>query len=78
MYDSLPLPANIIAALFIAFLVAAFVTPSVAALAVRVNAIDLPGEERRIHRRAVPRLGGVAILLGFFAAVLVLDRKSVV
>ncbi len=71
MYDSLPLPLRIAAAMLVSFLCAAFVTPSVASLARRVKAIDLPGEERRVNERAVPRLGGVAILLGFFASALV-------
>ena len=71
MYDSLPLPLRIAAAMLVSFLCAAFVTPSVASLARRVKAIDLPGEVRRVNERAVPRLGGVAILLGFFASALV-------
>ena len=40
------------------------VTPLVARLAVKINALDLPGE-RKLHSSPVPRLGGIAIYLGF-------------
>lgn len=50
-------------------LVAAFATPWVARFAHRVDAIDLPGEARKIHQRAIPRIGGIAVVLGFFAPI---------
>ena len=71
MFLSSPLPMRLFLAALTAFACAAALTPSVAGLARRVNAIDLPGEARRVNRRAVPRLGGVAILMGFFTAALV-------
>lgn len=51
-------------------LVAAIATPLVVKLAHRVDAIDLPGEARKIHQRAIPRIGGVAVVLGFFAPII--------
>ena len=40
-------------------------TPAVGSLARILGAVDEPGaERRRIHRRAVPTLGGLAIFLG--------------
>src|SRR3990170_7832333 len=40
-------------------------TPAVGTLARILGAVDEPGtERRRIHRRAVPTLGGLAIFLG--------------
>lgn len=51
-------------------LVAAIATPLVARLAHRVDAIDLPGEARKIHQRAIPRIGGIAVVLGFFAPII--------
>jgi UDP-GlcNAc:undecaprenyl-phosphate GlcNAc-1-phosphate transferase len=39
-------------------------TPLVQRLAVKVNALDLPGE-RKLHRQPIPRLGGIAIYLAF-------------
>lgn len=65
-----PLSVRVAAAMLTAFACAYVLTPSVGSLAERVHAIDLPGEERKIHKRAVPRLGGIAILAAFFAALL--------
>jgi UDP-GlcNAc:undecaprenyl-phosphate GlcNAc-1-phosphate transferase len=58
--------------LFLASLVTSFrLTPWVRRLAERFNAIDLPSQ-RKIHDRATPRLGGVAIFLAFALLVLIL------
>jgi UDP-GlcNAc:undecaprenyl-phosphate GlcNAc-1-phosphate transferase len=46
-------------------------TPMVKRLALRVGAVDQPGE-RRVHEATVPRLGGVALLLAAFAPLVVL------
>jgi len=42
-------------------------TPATMYLAKKVGAIDYPGE-RRVHRKPIPRLGGVAMYLSFIAA----------
>jgi UDP-GlcNAc:undecaprenyl-phosphate GlcNAc-1-phosphate transferase len=41
-------------------------TPAVGRVARVLGVVDEPGEARRMHLRAVPRLGGVAIFLGIF------------
>ncbi|HYX43980.1 MAG TPA: undecaprenyl/decaprenyl-phosphate alpha-N-acetylglucosaminyl 1-phosphate transferase, partial [Acidimicrobiales bacterium] len=55
----------------IVFLVAAVVTylatPAVWRLAVRLGAVVRP-DERRVHLRPTPTLGGVAMLIAFLAA----------
>jgi len=51
-----------------AAIVAVVATPLASALAYRVGAIDEPGE-RRIHEGRIPRLGGLAVLLGSLAVV---------
>ncbi|MHB0994821.1 MAG: MraY family glycosyltransferase [Elusimicrobiales bacterium] len=43
--------------------------PASAWLAVRIGAIDQPSE-RKVHTSPVPRIGGLAVYLGFMAAVL--------
>ena len=58
-----------ITAFIIALGVAYMVTPSVQRLAVRWGAVDKP-EARKVHTGIIPRLGGLAIYIGFIAAVL--------
>jgi UDP-GlcNAc:undecaprenyl-phosphate GlcNAc-1-phosphate transferase len=61
--------------IYIAFLIALAVayiaTPFVIKLANRVGAIDVPKDNRRVHKVPIPRLGGIAIFIGFMVAVLV-------
>ena len=45
-------------------------TPAVKAFANKIGAIDVPTEERRVHDHPIPRLGGLAIFLGFIISVL--------
>ncbi len=53
----------------VAFLVALISTPFVRKLAFKINAVDHPSG-RKVHSRLMPRLGGIAIYLGFVAALL--------
>ena len=55
--------------LIASFLITYFATPVIQALALRVGALDLPSE-RKIHSRVTPRLGGLAVFIGFWAAFL--------
>ncbi|MCA9602847.1 MAG: MraY family glycosyltransferase [Polyangiales bacterium] len=60
-----------------ALLLAAALTPLVRRMAVRLGAIDSPGE-RRVNVRQIPRLGGIAVVLAFFlplVALFVLDSS---
>jgi UDP-GlcNAc:undecaprenyl-phosphate GlcNAc-1-phosphate transferase len=52
-------------------LVAVALTPWIRRLAMRVGAIDRPSD-RRVHAQAIPRLGGLAIVVAFFASLLAL------
>ncbi len=60
-----------ISAGILALIVVLITTPLVMRLAIRAGAIDKPDDERRVHTRATPRLGGLAVLMGVLAAVLV-------
>ena len=53
----------------IALIVAYVLTPGVKKLAIKVGAVDKPNA-RKVHTHAIPRLGGLAIYIGFMAAVL--------
>lgn len=59
-------------AFVMAVVVVILVTPLVRRFALDVGAVDEPGEQRRVHARVIPRLGGIAIVLGFFVPLLVL------
>ena len=53
-------------------------TPLVKTLAYKVGAIDVPKDNRRMHKVPIPRLGGLAIFLAFLLSVLVfaeIDRQ---
>ncbi len=56
----------------IAFIIAVFVaygvTPLMIRLAKLIGAMDVPGDDRRVHKTPTPRLGGPAIFIGFMAA----------
>ena len=47
----------------IALSISWWLTPEIRARAMRLGLVDKPGEERRIHKVPVPRLGGVAIYI---------------
>jgi UDP-GlcNAc:undecaprenyl-phosphate GlcNAc-1-phosphate transferase len=72
---SLELIGRVAAALGVAFLIALILTPVVRNLAVRMGAVDDPRKdkdpERRMHSNPVPRMGGLAIVLGFLLSVLI-------
>lgn len=67
-------------AFLIAMAVAYIVTPFVIKLAYKVGAIDVPKDNRRVHKVPIPRLGGIAIFIGFMVSLLVtfrLDKKLI-
>ena len=50
----------------LALVVVVILTPAVGRFARILGVVDEPGERRRIHVRPIPRLGGIALLLGIF------------
>ena len=62
---------SIVAAFILAMLATALATPLVRHAALGLGAVDEPAA-RRVHTRRVPRLGGIAIVVGFFAPLLLL------
>ncbi len=52
----------------LAFIVAFSITPAVKKLAFFAGAVDVPKDERRMHKRPIPRFGGLAIVAAFFVA----------
>jgi UDP-GlcNAc:undecaprenyl-phosphate GlcNAc-1-phosphate transferase len=54
----------------LALAVVLLLTPGVGRFARFLGVVDEPGETRRVHVRPVPRLGGIALLLGIFVPAL--------
>ncbi|MBQ1250526.1 MAG: undecaprenyl/decaprenyl-phosphate alpha-N-acetylglucosaminyl 1-phosphate transferase, partial [Clostridia bacterium] len=70
---------KILGALALAVIVSYAATPHVKNLAHIVGAIDVPKDNRRMHKQPIPRLGGLGIYLAFlFAALLFgnIDRQT--
>ncbi|MBQ9933591.1 MAG: undecaprenyl/decaprenyl-phosphate alpha-N-acetylglucosaminyl 1-phosphate transferase, partial [Ruminiclostridium sp.] len=70
MTMELPVIARVAIALVAAFLVAFITTPLVKSLAEKVGAVDVPKDNRRMHKTPIPRMGGLAIFLGFLLSTL--------
>ena len=56
---------DIVIAFLLAFMTSFVVTPYTIRLAKKVGAIDLPNDERRVNKKPMPRLGGIAVISGF-------------
>lgn len=54
----------------VSFIVTFIATPFVKNLATKIGAIDVPRDSRRVHKKATPLMGGLAIFYGFVVAVL--------
>ena len=57
-------------ALLVALVVSFLASPLVKNFAYKVGAIDVPKDARRMHKTPIPRLGGLAIFLGFMISVI--------
>lgn len=62
---------TIIFTFLLALLTSLLLTPAAAGIGRRFRLVDLPSE-RKVHTRAVPRIGGVALFLAFFLPLLLL------
>ncbi|KAB2332656.1 glycosyltransferase family 4 protein [Bacillus mesophilum] len=57
--------------LLICFIASIIITPFVKKLAIRIGAVDKPNQ-RKVHQKIMPRLGGLAIYISFIIGLLVL------
>ena len=58
------------------FLVVVLIVPVIIKIAHHVNALDIPNE-RKVHKVPMPRLGGLAIFLGFLVGYMVFCKPTV-
>ncbi len=64
-------------AFILALAVSFAITPGVKMLAIKIKAVDVPKDERRMHKTPIPRAGGLAIFAGFLASTLFFGRMGV-
>ena len=71
----------LIGAFTLAFIFSLLSTPLVKEWAIKFKAVDVPKDGRRMHKKPIPRLGGLAIIFGFIVAVFCfyghMDRKII-
>lgn len=60
-----------IVAILCAGLVSYAMTPPVRVLAFKIGAIDVPLDDRRMHTKPIPRIGGLAIYVGFIVSTII-------
>lgn len=53
-----------------AFLISLIMSPLAIKIALKIGAVDIPKDGRRMHNRAMPRFGGMAIFVGTTASIL--------
>ena len=70
------LVAYVVLALLVALVVSFLMTPVVKTFAYKVGAIDVPKDNRRMHKVPIPRLGGLAIFIGFMVSILLFAEIS--
>ena len=63
---------NLISALLLSFLITLILTPLVIRFSYMIGAIDLPNE-RKVHAKGIPRIGGIAIIGGFISGAIFLQ-----
>ena len=56
----------------LAFITTYVFTPYSIRLARKVKALDIPKDKRKIHKKIMPRLGGIAIVAGFLVSAIYL------
>ena len=61
--------SDIIITFMVAFIASYILVPFSIKVAHKVGAIDIP-DSRKVHKKPMPRLGGLAIIIAFFVAVL--------
>ena len=63
---------NIAIAFILAFVVTLVTTPYTIKVALKIGAIDIPKDERRAHKKSIPKFGGPAVILGFLISTIYL------
>ncbi len=59
----------VIFAFIVALIISYATTPLTIRLAFKINALDVPKDARRMHKKPTPRIGGIAIVYGFLISI---------
>jgi UDP-GlcNAc:undecaprenyl-phosphate GlcNAc-1-phosphate transferase len=70
-WSLLGLMANYLPVLIAAWLATMIATPIVRAIAISTNVVDNPDEDRKIHKKPIAYLGGVAVFIGLIVGIAV-------
>ena len=60
---------KIVLAFAVSVIIAFLVTPVIKKIAVKFNIMDIPKDNRKLHKTPIPYLGGVAIFIGFIVSI---------
>lgn len=67
--------AKILLIVITTFIVVALIVPFIKKVAIHVGALDIPNE-RKVHNKPMPRLGGLAMFLGFLFSYMLFGEPS--
>lgn len=67
---------DIAIAFLLAFITTFVLTPYTIKIAKKIGAVDIPKDERRMHKKAMPKFGGPAIIIGFLISTIYLIITS--
>lgn len=73
---TLPVLYRVLLAIGVAAVISYLATPFVKKLAFRVGAVDVPKDDRRMHKHPIPRLGGLAIVIAFLLCTVLFVRMD--
>lgn len=68
---------KVLAIVLVTFTFTAFIIPMVIKIAYHIGAIDVPKDNRRVHTKPIPRLGGLGIFFGFLFGYMFFGIQSV-
>lgn len=71
MFPNMVLWLKLLLATAASFIIALIMTPQVKKFAEKIGAMDVPKDERRVHSHPIPRMGGLAIFMGFLFSLLI-------